>query len=181
MDLATFRQALIRCGINQVLARNSIIAQGYNDMEVFARYLANDRSVTDFVKSVNKLPPNQEGERPSIPFASIRLLQAMRHWTIERQRCGLPVVHNELTHDELERILERMEEEESIAEMKPVPPPLPDKFSSFGKNWRVFSEGFKGHCAVVRGTMNIPLAYLLREHTAVTPAQRTDAYSTADV
>ena len=181
MDLATFRQALIRCGINQALARNSIIAQGYNDMEVFARYLANDRSVTDFVKSVNKLPPNQEGERPSIPFASIRLLQAMRHWTIERQRCGLPVVHNELTHDELEQILERMEEEESIAEMKPVPPPLPDKFSSFGKNWRVFSEGFKGHCAVVRGTMNIPLAYLLREHTAVTPAQRTDAYSTADV
>ena len=42
-----------------------------------------------------------------------------------------------------------MEKEESIAEMKPIPPPLPDKFSSFGKNWRIFSEGFKGHCAVV--------------------------------
>jgi hypothetical protein len=36
MDLATFRQALIRCGITQALARNSIIAQGYNDTEVFA-------------------------------------------------------------------------------------------------------------------------------------------------
>ena len=79
MDLATFRQALIRCGITQALARNSNIAQGYNDMKVYARYLANDRSVTDFVKSVNKLPPTQEGERPSIPFALIRLLQAMRH------------------------------------------------------------------------------------------------------
>jgi len=180
MDLATFRQALIRCGVTQAFARNSVIAQGYTDMEVFARYLANDRSVVDFVKSVNKLPANQDGERPSIPFASIRLLQAMRHWTIERQRCGLPIVHNELTHDELERILERMEEEESIAEMKPVPPPLPDKFSSFGKNWRVFSEGFKGHCAVVRGMMHIPLAYLLREHTVVTPDHRAAAYSTAD-
>jgi hypothetical protein len=149
-------------------------------MEVFARYLANDRSVADFVKSVNKLPANQDGDRPSIPFASIRLLQAMRHWTIERQRCGLPIVHNELTQEELERILERMEEVDSITEMKPVPPPLPGKFTSFGKNWRVFSEGFKGHCAVVRGTMTIPLAYLLREHTIVTPEHRAAEYSTAD-
>jgi hypothetical protein len=74
MDLATFRQAL-SCGIIQVLARNSIIAQGYNDMEVFARYLANDRGVADFVKSVNKLPVTQDGEHPSIPFASIRSLR----------------------------------------------------------------------------------------------------------
>jgi hypothetical protein len=180
MDLASFRQALTRCGIAQALARNAVFAQGYNNMEVFARYLANDRSVADFVKSVNKLPANQDGDRPSIPFASIRLLQAMRHWTIERQRCGLPIVHNELTQEELERILERMEEVDSITEMKPVPPPLPGKFTSFGKNWRVFSEGFKGHCAVVRGTMTIPLAYLLREHTIVTPEHRAAEYSTAD-
>jgi hypothetical protein len=180
MDLATFRQALIRCGINQALARNSIIAQGYNDMEIFTRYLANDRSVVDFVKSVNKLPADQNGDRPSIPFASIRLLQAMRHWTIERQRCGLAIVHNELTQDELERILERMEEVESIVDLKPIPPPLPEKFGSFGKNWRVFFEGFKGHCAVVRGNLYIPLAYILREHTIVTPEHRAAAYSTAD-
>ena len=100
MDLTTFRQALICCGVNQALARNSIIAQGYNNMEVFTHYLANDRSIVDFVKSVNKLPANQDGEWPSIPFASIRLLQAMRHWTIERQRCGLAIAHNELTHEE---------------------------------------------------------------------------------
>jgi hypothetical protein len=85
MDLATFHQALICCGITQALARNLIIAQGYNDMEVFAHYLANDRSVVDFVKSVNKLPANQSGDRPLIPFALIRLLQAMCHWTIECQ------------------------------------------------------------------------------------------------
>jgi hypothetical protein len=94
MDLATFHQALICCGINEALVRNLIIAQGYNNMEVFARYLANDRSVVDFVKSVNKLLADQNGERPSIPFALIRLLQAIRHQMIERQQCGLPIVHN---------------------------------------------------------------------------------------
>jgi hypothetical protein len=140
MDLATFCQALICCGINQALARNLIIAQGYNNMEVFARYLANDRRVVDFVKLVNKLTADQNGDRPSIPFALIRLLQATRHWTIERQQCRLAIVHNELTQDELEQILEHMEEVESIADMKPVPPSLPEKFGSFGKNWCVFLE-----------------------------------------
>ena len=85
MDLATFRQPLTRCGLTQALACNSVIAQGNTDMEVFARYLANDRSISDLVKSVNKLPAIQDGDRPSIPFALIRLLQAMRHWTIEHQ------------------------------------------------------------------------------------------------
>jgi hypothetical protein len=31
-----------------------------------------------------------------------------------------------------------MEEVESIANMKPIPPPLPKKFDSFRKNWRIF-------------------------------------------
>jgi hypothetical protein len=86
------------------------MAQGFNNMEVFAHYLANNRSVVDFVKSVNKLPADQNGDWPLILFASIRLLQVMRHWTIEHQCCGLPIVHNELTQDELMRILQRMEE-----------------------------------------------------------------------
>jgi hypothetical protein len=85
------------------------------------------------------------------------MLQAMRHWTIERIRMGDPVVHNEMMEDELECILARMIEEEEIMEMKPVPPPLPDKFLAFGKNWRTFSDGFQGHCAVVRGTRSYVL------------------------
>jgi hypothetical protein len=80
-------QPFAKLSINQVLARNSIIAQGYNNMEVFACYLASDRSIVDFVKSVNKLPADQNGDQPSIPFALIRLLQAMCYWTIECQQC----------------------------------------------------------------------------------------------
>jgi hypothetical protein len=181
MDLPTFRQALIRCGITQALARTSIVDQGYTDMQVFARLLANDRAVSDFVKAVNKLPADQAGIHPSIPFASIRKLQAMRHWTIERIRMGEPVVHNEMTEDELDRILARMVEEEEIMEMKPVPPPLPDKFKAFGTSWRTFSDGFYGHCAVVRSTMNIPLAYILREHEIPTPEMVAEAYTTTDL
>jgi hypothetical protein len=52
-------------------------------MDVFACYLVNDRSVVDFVKSVNKLPrTDQNGDWPSIPFALIRLLQALTKDTV---------------------------------------------------------------------------------------------------
>ena len=153
MDLATFCQPVILCGITQVLVCNLIIVvQAYNDMEVFACYTWQMiGSVTDFVKLVSKLPATQDGKQPLIPFASIQLLQAMSQWTIEGQQGGLSiVVHNELTHEELEWILECMEEEESITGMKPVPPPLyQTSLVPSGKNWRVFSEGFKGHCALV--------------------------------
>jgi hypothetical protein len=71
-----------------------------------------------------------------------------------------------------------MEEVERIADMKPVPPPLPETFGSFGKKWRVFLEGFKRHCAGVRGNLYISLVCILREHTIVTPEHRAAAYST---
>jgi predicted Fe-S protein YdhL (DUF1289 family) len=108
------------------------------------------------------------------------MLQAMRRWTIERKRLGKAVVHNAMTADELTRILERMEEEEQFALIKATPPPLPDKFVSFGPKWRAFAEGFKGHCAVIRGCMNIPLLYILRDHTVVTDAMEAAEYATSD-
>jgi hypothetical protein len=110
------------------------------------------------------------------------MLQAMRHWTIERIRMGDPVVHNDMTENKLKRILAQMVEEEEIIMMKPVPPPLPDKFMAFGKNWRAFSDGFHGHCAVTRGTMNLPLVYTLRAHEVPTQEEmRATAHATSDL
>ncbi|MCK7497537.1 MAG: hypothetical protein MZW92_47230 [Comamonadaceae bacterium] len=84
------------------------------------------------------------------------MLQAMRHWTIERQRCGLAIVHNELTQDELERILERMEEVESIADMKPSSASLARQVWFLRQELaRVFGR-LQGHCAVVRGNDEHP-------------------------
>jgi hypothetical protein len=71
-----------------------------------------------------------------------------------------------------------MEEVESIMEeMKPVPPPLPNKFGSFSKNWHFF----KVSRDIVQWFMEqwILLAYLLREHTIVTPDHHQAANSTA--
>jgi hypothetical protein len=145
----------------------AIVEQGFSDMEQFASLTEKD--IIDFVKAINKIPAADGRPRPSIPFASIKKLKAMRNWTIERRRLGIEYEHNDFNASELARIIERMDFEEKLSINKPVPPALPDKFTSFGTKWRIFSEGFQGHCSVLRGCMNIPLSYVLREHGEVDP------------
>lgn len=103
----------------------------------------------------------------------------MRHWTIEQKRLDIEVVHNEYTEEEQERMMDRMDEEDQVAAVTVSPPPLPDKFTSFTK-WRTFSEGFKGHCAVLRGCMKIPIVYVLRDHEVVTDEMMEAEYPTTD-
>lgn len=147
-------------------------------MQQFAQL--SDGDIRSFCKEVNKMPANAAGNRPSIPFASIKKLKAMRHWTIERTRTGLAVEHPAFTDDELTRVLERMDYESQLEVNKPEPPALPDIFVSFGTKWRSFYEGFRGHLAVARGCMNIPLLYVVREHEAVTAEIRGETYASSD-
>lgn len=177
-DAVTFRAALERCGIAQGQARDSIVDQGYSNMQEFSALSEDD--ITYFVKAVNKLPAPAGGERPSIPFASIKKLKAMRKWTIECRWLGIPVQHPDFTVPELNRMITRMDFEDQLAVNQPEAPKLPDKFTSFGTKWRAFSEGFKGHCAVVRGCMNIPLSYVYRDHVVPTQEMVDAEYATSD-
>lgn len=181
-DAVTFRNALIRCGITQEQALAAIPEQGYTNMVEFSAMSEED--VLWFVKAVNKLPAPAGGDppppRPSIPFASIKKLKAMRNWTIECRRMGVVVVHNNFTAAEMQRTIERMDFEADLAVNKPELPELPEKFISFGTKWRAFIEGLKGHCSVLRGCMNIPIAYVYRETVAPTAEQRAAAYDSSD-
>ena len=178
MDVASFRLALQRCGVAQPEARNAIVAQGYDSMDVF-KTLTEDE-IEQFVKAVNKLPQAAPGTpRPMVAYVAIKNLKAMRNWAIECDRIGVTIAHDNFTDEERQRILSRMDEEANFATNRPATPPLPDKFTSFGPKWREFSEGLQGHCKIVHGCMNIPLAYLLRE---VEPdvAMLTAAFDTTD-
>lgn len=180
-DTATFRQALTRCGIEQETARNTIVDQGYSSMAEFAQLSSDD--IQTFVKEVNKMPAVTVGNnqvKPSIPFASIKKLRAMRKWAIERRLMGLEVSHPAFTAAETARVMTRMDFEVQLEVNKAKPPPLPDKFVNFSGKWRPFYEGFKGHLAVARGCMNIPLLYVVREHSEVTAAMRDDTYTSSD-
>ena len=180
MDEASFRLALsLRCGIAAATTLNAIVAQGYASMRDFREMT--EEEIEFFVKAVNKLPQAAPGlPRPHIAYAAIKKLKAMRNWAVERQRLGIEIDHAAFTDEECQRILARMDEEAFFAVNKPVTPPLPEKFTSFGMKWREFSESLKGHLNTVRGCMNIPLAYLLRD-VEVPTAEMMAADAVADM
>jgi hypothetical protein len=162
--MATFNAALVRCGITQPAAQLSFIDQGYPSMSAFARLSKDD--VERFVKTVNKLPVVGVGAAaavPHIPFGSIKNFKSMRRYAIDFRRLGLRLVHNQFDLATMNALNAWMDFEAQLKVNEVKPPPLPEKSVSFTK-WHTFSEGFSGHCSVLRGCMNIPLSYLLREH-----------------
>jgi len=91
------------------------------------------------------------------------------------------VVHAAFTIAEQDQVLERMHFEAQFLVNKPEPLALPGKFTTFGTKRHSFYEGFKGHLAVQHGCMDIPLSYVIREHTDVTAAMRNaDDYDSSD-
>jgi len=91
------------------------------------------------------------------------------------------VVHAAFTIVEQDRVLERMDFEAQFLVNKPEPPALPGKFTTFGTKWHSLYEGFKGLLAVQHRCMDIPLSYVIREHTDVMAAmQNADDYDLSD-
>jgi hypothetical protein len=149
-------------------------------MSAFARLSEDD--VERFVKTVNKLPAVGVGAAaavPHIPFGSIKNLKSMRRYAVDCRCLGLRLVHNQFDLATMNALNARMDFEAQLKVNEVKPPPLPEKFVSFTK-WRTFSEGFSGHCSVLRGCMNIPLSYLLREHDTPDDEMRAETYENSD-
>jgi hypothetical protein len=102
-------------------------------------------------------------------YASIEKLQIMRLWTLWRLRQGIVIVHTDYNDAAIRWATERFKWERGLKINKPNTPDAPAKFNGFGDKWRSFSDGFFYMMSAIRGTMNIPLSYLFREHVVPTP------------
>jgi hypothetical protein len=154
------------CGITQAVALQAIHDQGYDTMLAFSAL--NDEDIVNFHKSITRTIPNPRAQ-VNIPYASIKKLQIMRLWTLWRIRQGIAIVHANYNDAAIRWATDRFEWERGLKINKPDTPDAPAKFNGFGDKWRSFSDGFFGMMSAVRGTMNIPLSYVFREHVVPTP------------
>jgi hypothetical protein len=173
------------CGIAQIQARLAFIDDGYDDPVTFARN--SNYQIESYVKTVNKMDPirqpgrgNVPGVRPKVPNASVVLLKALRLWTIWQQRLGLEPIPGNYNDDEASWALERFQFEAEVEINKETAPPTPDKFTNFVSSWRMFKDGVFGMLFAVRGCMNIPLLYVLRDDDVVTDEVRNAEYDDTD-
>ena len=183
MDVLSFRAALVRCGLTDLLSQDSLIDQGYDNMVMFAVDVKGPTELKEICKIINKIPA-VNGVKPRVTFSSMMNLSAMVYWTKETQRIsfveGAPVLHDLFTVAEMIRSKNRLLEEAEFKEHGGKVPTELVAFSGFGKKWRIFSEALKAYCKVVRGSMNLPLAYVLRDHEVVTNEMFEEEFNTTD-
>jgi hypothetical protein len=104
----------------------------------------------------------------------------MRLWTLWQLRLGVEVVHANYVQASETWATERFRFEAELEINKPEAPKTPEKFTNFDKGWRSFKDGVMGLLFAVRGSMNIPFAYVVREHQEVTDEIRGMEYATSD-
>ena len=194
----------LRCSIPQAQAREAFAEDGYDDLVAFSRN--SYAQIESYVKTVNKYDPRLPlagpgrgnagrggagrggagrgagaPQRPKVPNSSVILLKALRLWVIWQQRMGVQQPQPEdYTEEEAAWALERFQFEDDLLTNKEKTPDAPDKFTNFHTGWRTFKDGVMGMLFAVRGAMNIPLLYVLRDHDEVTPEIRDADYIDSD-
>ena len=121
-----------------------------------------------------------ESAPPNVTFssASIRRLNAFKHWAEECYMCGLdtspllftqPILTDYINHlhaDEIEK-----------AARKDQTPTMSDPLKN-EKDWFKFWEKLKNYVGRIRGTAKIPLTYTVRDHNVPTASMLTNTYDT---
>ena len=114
-------------------------------------------------KVIKSSPPNV-----AFSTASIRRLNAFKHWAEERHTCGLSTAPVLFTNDVLVQYMSVMcANEIEISARKDQTPIMPDPLK-MEKDWFKFWEKLKNYYGRVRGAAKIPLAYTIRDHDDIT-------------
>lgn len=166
-------------GIAMASAREAFMdTHGFDEIDTLMD--ATDGDIDNVVNTINRSRPRGNARPARIPLAKTRNLKALRLWAVWRTRMGLDIEAESFTDEELDTYLERLKFERDLDVNAPSPPKLPEKLTSFGK-WKGFFDLFDAHCKVVRGTANIPLSYIYRDHFEVKDALRGLEYDTSDM
>jgi hypothetical protein len=175
-----FKSALERIGFN-ASTQESIVYQGFASINSLAD--VDEEHISGMIKHLGHWPgPAPVAPAPAVafPYLSVQKLRAMRYWVLGRRRLGKTTAAVHFTNMIAMEMLAEMQEEKMImkaaAESKPS---KPTEFKDFTK-WRKFEELFLTYLGCVRGAGKIPLAYVVRSHTIVTPEIEAETYDTRE-
>ena len=179
-----FRTALGRIGFNPV-TRQEIIDNGFTSISSLSA--VSDDDIGALVKHIGRWKgpsaPVQEGQPPpevvNLPFISVKKLHAMRKWVLYQKRKGTPVNAAHCTNEQITLMTERTTFLTSVKNSEDSTPKVPDVLSSFTQ-WRTWWESWNTYTKQLRGANEIPLSYIHRKHTLVTPEILGATYTDTD-
>lgn len=182
-----FTAAMNLCGINnpQVLE--------YLDTSMGVRNIdtLGDLSVIglkDMIKRINKTtnpaPANRRvgGVMLVITEIATKRLVAFREWIKWRQACDQDVLAQYFDTEYMKWGVARLDYEERLKVGDETISPKPEKLTGIGyKVWHPFERQLTNYLSTIRGTLNIPLAYVIRRKAALgVNVMDDDLYTTSD-
>ena len=181
---ADFKAALQRIGLNDASV-NAIGSQGYLEIDDFLDL--SEGGVDKMAEYIKKLFPIKDPKNPNvatdvmIPFRSLTLLSAMRHWHAQKNRTGESNDATLFDGAVIKLAMARYKEEKEIKEAtKGVDPVKPKPLKDLS-HFRSFKEGFDSYTQQIRGAACIPINYVYRMDEVETPeALAADNYADED-
>ena len=186
LEQESFIRALSICDVTEppVLAylRDK---QKLKSMKSFARLTI--KEINDMVYMINKTTDVTVAARRGAPqllcitALSCKLLKAMREWIKWRKASDQPMGAEHFTPEWLEWAVDRMDFEARLEKADDTIAPKPDALNNVGyKAWSPFWRQFTSYCGTIRGTLNIPIAYVIRDTIVPGDNLLSDDYDSSD-
>ena len=187
---AAFKAALVRIGFNTLTA-DEIIINGFDNISVLGE--VEEKDIDELVRHIGRwrgprvatsdasgdliIPPPQQ---ITLPFLSIGKLKAMRAWVLKKMRQDIPFVAAECTNTEIRTMIARQRFIQAHATSTAAAAPVKHKPLKSFANWRKFKESWETYTFQMYGAMGIPMMYVQRFHTDVTPEMLLATYENTD-
>ena len=184
LERARFVNALGRCGIHDQRTLDYLnVYQGITNIDDLVSLNLSD--IEKMVVTTNKTAANR-GRGATIRTLIItalseKKLKALREWVKWRQAMNSPITPIHFTDEALKWSLERMDFEKRQKTADEPDAPKPEKLKTIGhKTWIPFWRQFKNYCDTLRGNLNIPISYVLRDQEEPEPNLYSAQYISSD-
>jgi hypothetical protein len=146
------------CGFTTAAHRTSIINEGFIDISDFGMMKASN--FANMASRISRMRPALGGFR--FGEVQVRNLEALAYWVRDHQRQNLPIVAQDFTIQERDKLRNRVDTEKfEVTQAESSKTPLPPKFET--ANWIVWEIVFTNYLSGMYGVTNVPLNYVIRK------------------
>jgi hypothetical protein len=179
---ASFIAALNICGITHAnLIRYLTEVQLLLTIDDFASLSL--KEIGDMITTINKAPPGAGARRSNLVITAVaaKRLKGLREWVKWQLACGKVLDARDFTPVWMKWSVDRIDYESRLEIADETIAPKPEVLKNVGfKAWTPWWRQMTNYCGTVRGTLNVPIAYILRDETDPAPNILSRSYDSTD-
>lgn len=179
---ASFIAALNLCGVTHAnLIRYLTEVQLIVTIDDFASLSL--KEISDMITTINKAPPGAGARRANLVITAVaaKRLKGLREWIKWQMACGKVIDASDFTLAWMNWSVARMDYEARLEIADDTIASKPEALKNVGyKAWTPWWRQMTNYCGTVRGTLNVPISYILRDQTEPAPNVLSRTYDSTD-